>query len=128
MPQLTFAKSLSAVSIKQLEEGHFLIPEMYNSHQFVLMRLIDDGKNPTNEFVGVCQGKEHQTIKAIEELAELIQALAKGDTENIKEEIADVRVMLEQIEYLYGISDDAITLRMCAKLWRQLERMEGEND
>ena len=36
--------------------------------------------------------------------------------------------MLEQIEYLYGISDDAITLRMCAKLWRQLERMEGEND
>ena len=73
-------------------------------------------------------GKEHQTIKAIEELAELIQALAKGDIENIKEEIADVRVMLEQIEYLYGISDDAITLRMCAKLWRQLERMEGEND
>ena len=73
-------------------------------------------------------GKEHQTIKAMEELAELIQALAKGDIENIKEEIADVRVMLEQIEYLYGISDDAITLRMCAKLWRQLERMEGEND
>ena len=73
-------------------------------------------------------GKEHQTIKAIEELAELIQALAKGDIENIKEEIADVRVMLEQIEYLYGISDDAITLRMCAKLWRQLERMEGKND
>ena len=64
-------------------------------------------------------GKKHQTIKAIEELAELIQALAKGDTDNIKEEIADVRVMLEQIEYLYGISDDAITLRMCAKLWRQ---------
>ena len=72
-------------------------------------------------------GKEHQTIKAMEELAELIQALAKGDIENIKEEIADVRVMLEQIEYLYGISDDAITLRMCAKLWRQLERMEGES-
>ena len=65
-------------------------------------------------------GKEHQTIKAIEELAELIQALAKGDTDNIKEEIADVRVMLEQ--------EDAITLRMCAKLWRQLERMEGNND
>ena len=128
MPQLTFAKSLSAVSIKQLEEGHFLIPEMYNSHQFVPMRLIDDGKNPTNSFVGVCQGKEHQTIKAIEELAELIQALAKGDIENIKEEIADVRIMLEQIEYLYGISEDAITLRMCAKLWRQWERMYGKND
>lgn len=73
-------------------------------------------------------GKEHQTIKAIEELAELIQALAKGDLDNIKEEIADVRVMLEQIEYLYCVSDDEITLRMCAKLCRQLERMEGEND
>ena len=73
-------------------------------------------------------GKEHQTIKAIEELAELIQALAKGDIENIKEEIADVRVMLEQLEYLYGISDDEITLRMCAKLWRQWERMYGKND
>ena len=32
-------------------------------------------------------GKEHQTIKAMEELAELIQALAKGDLDNIKEEI-----------------------------------------
>lgn len=73
-------------------------------------------------------GKEHQTVKAIEELAELIQALAKGDIENIKEEIADVRVMLEQIEYLYGISEDAITLRMGAKLWRQFERMYGKND
>ena len=72
-------------------------------------------------------GKEHQTIKAIEELAELIQALAKGDMENIKEEIADVRVMLEQLEYIYDISEEEITLRICAKLWRQLERMEGEN-
>ena len=57
-------------------------------------------------------GKEHQTIKAIEELAELIQALAKGDIENIKEEIADVRVMLEQIEYLYGISRTPVSLAM----------------
>ena len=73
-------------------------------------------------------GKEHQTIKAMEELAELIRALAKGDIENIKEEIADVRVMLEQLEYLYGVSDDEITLRMCAKLWRQLERMYGKNE
>lgn len=73
-------------------------------------------------------GKEHQTIKAMEELAELIQALAKGDIDNIKEEIADVRVMLEQIEYLYGISEKEITLRICAKVYRQLEGMEGKND
>ena len=70
-------------------------------------------------------GKEHQTIKAMEELAELIQALAKGDTENIKEEIADVRVMLEQIEYIYDISEEEITLRICSKLNRQMERING---
>ena len=57
-----------------------------------------------------------------------LRKLEYKDIDNIKEEIADVRVMLEQIEYLYGISEDAITLRMCAKLWRQLERMEGEYD
>lgn len=45
-------------------------------------------------------GKEHQTIKAIEELAELIQALAKGDIENIKEEIADEELQKRLAEEL----------------------------
>lgn len=51
-------------------------------------------------------GKEAQTKKAVEELTELSLALqhsAKGKTsyDNICEEIADVRVMLEQLEILY---------------------------
>ena len=65
-------------------------------------------------------------FKTSEQIAAMFQDSVRKV--HIEEEIADVRVMLEQIEYLYGISDDAITLRMCAKLWRQLERMEGEND
>ena len=67
-------------------------------------------------------GKEHQTIKAIEELAELIQALAKEDVENIKEELADVMVMLEQIKYLYGFSEIEINRIMFSKIVRQLGR------
>ena len=70
--------------------------------------------------------KAYNLVLRNEEDSDLIQAIETAKAN--KEEIADVRVMLEQIEYLYGVSDDEITLRMCAKLWRQLERMEGKND
>ena len=73
-------------------------------------------------------GKEHQTTKAIEELAELIQALAKGDAENIKEELADVLVMLGQIKYLYDFSELEISRVMFRKIIRQMERIGGVND
>lgn len=36
---------------------------MYNSHQLVPVCLIDDGKNPTNSFVGVCQKQEGFMVK-----------------------------------------------------------------
>lgn len=39
-------------------------------------------------------GKENQVKKSIEEMAEFTKALCKGDIENIKEEIADVQIML----------------------------------
>ncbi|MGN0693747.1 MAG: hypothetical protein ACI4LK_02410 [Lentihominibacter sp.] len=71
-------------------------------------------------------GKENQTVKAMEELAELIQALAKGDIERIKEEFADVQVMLEQIKYLYGLSELDISRVMFRKIVRQMERIEAE--
>lgn len=67
-------------------------------------------------------GKKHQTIKTMEELAELIQALARGDEDNIKEEMADVMVMLEQIKYLYGFSEIEINRIMFDKIVRQLGR------
>lgn len=67
-------------------------------------------------------GKKHQTIKTMEELAELIQALAREDVENIKEELADVMVMLEQIKYLYGFSEIEINRIMFSKIVIQLGR------
>lgn len=48
-------------------------------------------------------GKKHQTIKTMEELA-------------------DVMVMLEQIKYLYGFSEIEINRIMFSKIVRQLGR------
>lgn len=44
-----------------------------------------------------------QRFKAVEELSELIRALARcDDAENIAEEMADVRIMLDQLELIFG--------------------------
>lgn len=47
--------------------------------------------------------------------------------EHIKEEIADVMVMLKQFQYYYGISNEEIENIMDFKIERQLERIEEEN-
>lgn len=46
--------------------------------------------------------------------------------EHIKEEIADVMVMLKQFQYYYGISNEQIEDIMKFKINRQLERIESE--
>lgn len=78
-------------------------------------------------------GKNHQEIKAIEEMSELIQALSKhlmqedpiGATlENVKEEIADVKVMVDQLMIIYG--EDNIIETVKEKIERQKERMRYE--
>ena len=52
-------------------------------------------------------GTGNQHLKAIEELSELIRALARGnDRENLAEEMADVRIMLDQLEIRLRNSDD----------------------
>ena len=58
-------------------------------------------------------GKEHQKLMAIEEMSELTKALCKdtrypntpGVLDNIAEEIADVRIMLDQLEFIFGCSE-----------------------
>ena len=48
-------------------------------------------------------GSGAQQMKAIEELCELIRALARADDpDNIAEEMADVRIMLAQLEIMFG--------------------------
>jgi NTP pyrophosphatase (non-canonical NTP hydrolase) len=64
-------------------------------------------------------GKGPQRDKAIEELSELIRALARcDDPENVAEEMADVRIMLDQLEIIFGNHDEV-------KRWefRKLQRL-----
>lgn len=51
------------------------------------------------------------------------------DIDHIAEEIADVEVMLNQIQYYYGISDNEIMKIKMEKVERQLKRIEtNENN
>ncbi len=69
--------------------------------------------------------KEHQLLLAMEELAELTQAISKylryGDTEPLMEEYADVEIMLEQLKQMLQIDDNEINKRADKKLWRALD-------
>lgn len=74
-------------------------------------------------------GKERQLVMLMEECGELIQACSKQlrrkdkSINNLIEELADVRIMIEQIEHLYGIKS-FVEDEMKYKLIRQLERMK----
>lgn len=71
-------------------------------------------------------GKEAQTDMMIEEMSELTKALLKHrrnptakTLDNIKEEMADVQIMLDQMRLIYGESDEYRTekvLRLAARL------------
>lgn len=67
-------------------------------------------------------GLKQQMTKAIEECGELIVAIAKNDLPNIAEEVADVRIMLDQIEIMLGIDTGMIRQ---GKLERLSERIQG---
>ena len=67
-------------------------------------------------------GPGNQIFKAIEELGELIQALAKyDDPENIAEEMADVRIMLDQLEIMLD-NHEAVRIWELRKL-RRLDKL-----
>lgn len=86
-----------------------------------------------------------QSVQAIEELSELITAIAKhrrriskmpspldprkidgNERCNVIEEIADVTIMIWQMEYLIGINGQEVYNVIKAKLDRQLKRIEKE--
>lgn len=73
-------------------------------------------------------GPEAQKNKAIEELSELIRALARNDDQgNINEEMADVRIMLDQLEIIFG-NHDAVRSAEYAKLIRLNLMLRNEKD
>ena len=75
-------------------------------------------------------GKEAQKMKAIEELGELVQAVARDleghpDPENIAEEMADVSIMLDQLQEIYQNAETVELIRKL-KARRLLYRMRAE--
>lgn len=81
-------------------------------------------------------GEEHQMLKAVEEMAELTQQIAKRismqySVNAYAEELADVAIMLEQLEYLFtkaAYRSTMVDKDIDIKLDRQLERMERESN
>ena len=74
---------------------------------------------------------EQQTIKAIEELAELQSELARvlnkqGDLKNLKSECADTLIMLTQIMVIYDIAPEDLDKEAKFKLDRQLARIKRD--
>ena len=70
-------------------------------------------------------GKEHQLEKCKEELNELIEAIDSRDEESVKEEIADVEIMINQVKYLM-CAERLVELYKDYKTQRQLARIAKE--
>lgn len=73
-------------------------------------------------------GAQAQTLMCFEEMSELQKELCKyergeDNVEHIAEEIADVRIMLDQMELLHGCAGLAANYKT-AKLERLLNRLE----
>ena len=76
-------------------------------------------------------GHESQKMMLLEEMAELQKEICKDmrydpDLEAITEEVADVLIMLEQIQMMYHISETKLHKITNEKLHRQLRRIEDE--
>ena len=84
-------------------------------------------------------GAYPQSIQAVEEMAELTQALTKfwrysGDTqsiinglkEHVFEELADAKIMLAQLEYLF-VGEEQVNEFVKKKIDRQLRRIAEES-
>lgn len=72
-------------------------------------------------------GIDHQIMVMIEEMAELTKAFCKlyrgdGSCDDIREEMADVKIMLEQMSMFYGETDFIEE----QKLERLRQRLEGQ--
>lgn len=84
-------------------------------------------------YIANYHGYDKQTIKAIEEYSELIQAIARFRTrnskeykQNIVEEIADSYIMTAQLVYLLDLNADDIEDMIDAKLKRERNRIKNE--
>lgn len=78
-------------------------------------------------------GDKQQKIVAIEEMSELTKEITKdlrGDANinNIVEEMADVHIMLMQLQKMYNINLQTLFEKIEFKLERLEKRLNGEED
>ena len=75
-------------------------------------------------------GKKAQKLKALEELVELMEVVLndinKDNAYGITGEIADVHIMLTQLELIYDVDPAELREMIDYKLDRQLERIARE--
>lgn len=72
-------------------------------------------------------GKENQKKQLTQELAELIVAITKNDTDNFIEELADVQVMIDQFTLMYPDLFQKLLETKHYKAERQIKRIFGDN-
>lgn len=95
----------------------------------ILARI--DIKHTFNQSI-IKYGEEPQCRQAMEECAELIQAInkcirypdRKDCHNNLIEEIADVEIMLYQLKVMFNVSDDEVFEVKVQKAVRERERLE----
>lgn len=79
-------------------------------------------------------GKDAQLKMAIEEMAELTQAICKSfrgkdNVDNIIEEIADVEIMLAQLKIIFEIEPYKVNIRKGLKLVGLMQKLgDGTSD
>jgi phosphoribosyl-ATP pyrophosphohydrolase len=71
-------------------------------------------------------GVSGQIDKAVEEAHEFVYAITHNDIENIKEEIADLLIMIEQIAIIFNIHKEEIENIKYEKIARTLNRIKSE--
>ena len=76
------------------------------------------------QYIADAYGVGNQREKLIEELSELLVAVTHDDRENISEEMADVRIMIDQVAYLMDIRPE-VEGYVKSKIDRTLHEMEG---
>lgn len=92
----------------------------------------------TNEqkikFIADYYGKKKQEIQAVQEFTEINLLLTRRPDQRkqidfrqeLKGELADCLIMIEQLQLIHGISDDELFDAVEFKLNRQLNRIEKE--
>ncbi len=119
------------------EDGASSVEEIGRNQEVVISSGEEDGRKRRREMmehiVG-SRGTEIMSVIAMEEPAELIQAVSKvlrygcegKHRDSLAEEMADVRIVLGELSIMYGIGDEEIEHIMERKLQREMTRIAAE--